>query len=452
MSLISDKKSVLDSVVSINSLSDSLSTLNNLDFLDSFNPDVDLNTKDIIPFFVSLLTTLQGVENTKKLISDIIVKHTNEFNIIIKEQLKNQVLNISNNKLLDANIKIKINISQIDPNGNLKIRDSNNIIFTESKKAGGQIYNSIINFLDNNIASDTFYNYAFDGKDVILTPIIGGDTQISLLNKIIDDTNFISSKIVVSEVLQLLFGSNYKLMGSTQNQILKNETTNLILNKIIDSEDINNDIFNLDDNDLSNLQASIDKANKGNLIDVNCSYGEVTFSKDEINNIINSTNPIDSISTSLNNNINDSDINIKYSDDSSKQKRQVFLNNNKNLSKFKDKSAMQSKLTSDIVKATSFIIVKNAILSPQFLIVQNIAECYIKDTATSLFPNNELDVIKNNKNMIICVIKALKNKFTTLIYNELIKLIKKKILPVVTSIVAEKLKAYTSQLTSLVGF
>ena len=92
MSLISDKKSVLDSVVSINSLSDSLSTLNNLDFLDSFNPDVDLNTKDIIPFFVSLLTTLQGVENTKKLISDIIVKHTNEFNIIIKEQLKNQVL------------------------------------------------------------------------------------------------------------------------------------------------------------------------------------------------------------------------------------------------------------------------------------------------------------------------------------------------------------------------
>lgn len=452
MSLISDKKSVLDSVVSINSLSDSLSTLNNLDFLDSFNPDVDLNTKDIVPFFVSLLTTLQGVENTKKLISDIIVKHTNEFNIIIKEQLKNQVLNISNNKLLDTNIKIKINISQIDPNGNLKIRDSNNIIFTESKKTGGQIYNSIVNFLDNNIASDTFYNYAFDGKDVILTPIIGGDTQISLLNKIIDDTNFISSKIIVSEVLQLLFGSNYKLMGSTQNQILKNETTNLILNKIIDSEDINNEIFNLNDNDLKNLQASIEKANKGNLIDVDCSYGEVTLSKDEINNIINSTNPIDSISTSLNNNINDSDNNVKYSDDSSKQKRQEFLNNSKTLSRFKDKSAMQSKLTSDIIKATSFIIVKNAILSPQFLIVQNIAECYIKDTATSLFPNNELDVIKNNKNTIICVIKALKNKFTTLIYNELIKLIKKKILPVVTSIVAEKLKAYTSQLTSLVGF
>lgn len=452
MSLISDKKSVLDSVVSINSLSDSLSTLNNLDFLDSFNPDVDLNTKDIVPFFVSLLTTLQGVENTKKLISDIIVKHTNEFNIIIKEQLKNQVLNISNNKLLDTNIKIKINISQIDPNGNLKIRDSNNIIFTESKKTGGQIYNSIVNFLDNNIASDTFYNYAFDGKDVILTPIIGGDTQISLLNKIIDDTNFISSKIIVSEVLQLLFGSNYKLMGSTQNQILKNETTNLILNKIIDSEDINNEIFNLNDNDLKNLQASIEKANKGNLIDVDCSYGEVTLSKDEINNIINSTNPIDSISTSLNNNINDSDNNVKYSDDSSKQKRQEFLNNSKTLSRFKDKSAMQSKLTSDIIKATSFIIVKNAILSPQFLIVQNIAECYIKDTATSLFPNNELDVIKNNKNTIICVIKALKNKFTTLIYNELIKLIKKKILPVVTSIVAEKLKSYTSQLTSLVGF
>jgi hypothetical protein len=113
---------------------------------------------------------------------------------------------------------------------------------------------------------------------------------------------------------------------------------------------------------------------------------------------------------------------------------------------------MQSKLTSDIIKATSFIIVKNAILSPQFLIVQNIAECYIKDNATSLFPNNELDIIKNNKNTIICVIKALKNKFTTLIYNELIKLIKKKILPVVTSIVAEKLKSYTSQLTSLVGF
>ena len=452
MTLISDKKSVLDSVVSINSLSDSLSTLNNLDFLDSFNPDVDLNTKDIVPFFVSLLTTLQGVENTKKLISDIIVKHTNEFNIIIKEQLKNQVLNISNNKLLDTNIKIKINISQIDPNGNLKIRDSNNIIFTESKKTGGQIYNSIVNFLDNNIASDTFYNYAFDGKDVILTPIIGGDTQISLLNKIIDDTNFISSKIIVSEVLQLLFGSNYKLMGSTQNQILKNETTNLILNKIIDSEDINNEIFNLNDNDLKNLQASIEKANKGNLIDVDCSYGEVTLSKDEINNIINSTNPIDSISTSLNNNINDSDNNVKYSDDSSKQKRQEFLNNSKSLSRFKDKSAMQSKLTSDIIKATSFIIVKNAILSPQFLIVQNIAECYIKDTATSLFPNNELDVIKNNKNTIICVIKALKNKFTTLIYNELIKLIKKKILPVVTSIVAEKIKSYTSQLTSLVGF
>ena len=450
MTLISDKKSVLDSVVSINSLSDSLSTLNKLDFLDSFNSDVDLNTKDVVPFFISLLNTLEGVENTKKLINDIIIKSSVEFNTIIKEQLKNQVLSINNSNLLD----IKINISQIDPNGNLKIRDNNNIVFAENKIIGGKIYNSIIGFLDNNTASDTFYNYSFTGStgNVLLTPKISTDTQINLLNKIIDNTNFISSKIIVSEVLQLLFGSNYKLMGSTQNQILKNETTNLILNKAIDNEDINNDIFTFTDNDLKNLQSSIDKANKGNLIDVDCSYGEVTLSKDEINNIINSTNPIDSISTSLNNNINDSDNNIKYSDDSNKQKRQEFLNNNKALSKFKNKSAMQSKLTSDIVKAVGFIIVKNSILSPQFLMIQNIIDCYSKGSTISSLPNTDQEIIKNNKNILICIIKALKNKFTTLIYNELIKLIKKKILPVVTSIVAEKLKAYTSQLTSLVGF
>jgi hypothetical protein len=450
MSIISDKKSVLDSVVSINSLSDSLSTLNKLDFLDSFNSDVDLNTKDVIPFFISLLTTLEGVENTKNLINNIIQKSSVEFNKIIKEQLKNQVLSINNSKLEP----ITINISQIDPNGNLKIRDNNNIVFTENKLIGGQIYNSIIDFLDNNTASDTFYNYSFTGStgNVLLTPVISTDTQINLLNKIIDNTNFISSKIIVSEVLQLLFGSNYKLMGSTQNQILKNETTNLILNKAIDNEDINNEIFNLNDNDLKNLQSSIDKANKGNLIDVDCSYGEVTLSKDEINNIINSTNPIDSISTSLNNNINDSDNNVKYSDDSNKQKRQEFLNNNKTLSKFKNKSAMQSKLTSDIVKSVSFIIVKNSILSSQFLMIQNIIDCYSKGITISSSPNTDQEIIKNNKNILVCIIKALKNKFTTLIYNELIKLIKKKILPVVTSIVAEKLKAYVNQLTSLVGY
>jgi hypothetical protein len=477
MSVTSDKKAIFSSVTSINSLSDSLATINKLDdLLNRFNLSNDTNTKDIIPFFIQLLTTLTSVNEVQLLIKKIITTSTPEFNNLIKQQLKSQAVvlgavdgsgkqvgtQIPQNQLgvtgsvnsTDKPQQISMSMQQIDPFGNLKVRGSTNVIHNYNLKIGGKIYNGLSGVLDSNTYSDVFYNYTFDADGTItLKSTSASISKFELINNIIDNTNFIDGNLIYSEIINLLFGSLYSIGNESSNKILAKETFNKYLNNVINSDEINDTVFTLSAQDMSNLQSSVDKKTYGTSFDFDCTQLNVFLTDKDVSDVLNSQDPLLALNGKVNNNIVSNDLNVKYTVDATKSKMEKFLKKDQGLqSSTGNKQGVDNKLNNDIIKALSFIIIKNAITSPQYLMINNILDCYIKGVSVSTQPTNFKDILKQNSFVLLCIIKTLKKKVTELIYKYLVKIIKKKLQPVIVSIIKEKAKSYLGILQGLGGF
>lgn len=452
MSITSDKQSIFDSVTSVSSLSNSLSTINNLDgLLNNFDGDLSSNTKDITSFLVLLLSTMTSVQEVKDLIRKIITSNTGTFNTLIKQQLLSEASVLDN---ISKPQQVTMNIGQIDPFGNLKNRSSSNLVHKYNKQIGGQIYAGLDGVLDNNSFVDSYFNYTFDSSNnLVFKPSNPNITKYDLITNIINGTNFIDGNLIYTEIINLLFGSLYSINNENSNKILNKELFNKYLKNALDKDSVDDTIFSLSEQDLSDLQKQIDKKNNGNSFDFDCSDVNVFLTLDDVNSILNSNDPLSTLSNKVNNNVVDSDLNVKYTVDSKKLKREQFLKNNQQLnSKMNNKNAIDTKLNNDIIKSLAFIIIKNAITSPQYLIINNLLNCYVSNQSVYTGGNNMKDIMSENSKMLNCIIKTLKNKLVELIYNYVYKSLKRLINPVLVNILKEKASAYLAILESLGGF
>ena len=452
MSINSQKSAIFDSVTSINSLSDSLEVINKLDdLLNRFNLPNDTNTKDIVPFLVQLLTTLTSVNEVQLLIKKIITTSTPEFNNLIKQQLKAQASVLVTG---DKPQEISMTMQQVDPFGNLKVRGSTNIVHNYNLKIGGPIYNGLSSVLDANVYNDSFYNYKFDDSGTLtLKSTSTTITKFELVNKIIDSTNFIDGNIIYSEIINLLFGSLYSILNENSSKILDKEMFNKQLSNVINNEVIDDTVFTLSTQDMSNLQSAIDKKNYGTSFDFDCTQLNVFLTTKDVNDILSSKDPLLALNNKTNDNIVSNDLNVKYTVDTTKSKIEKFLKKDQSLNaSVGNKQGVDNKLNNDIIKALSFIIIKNAITSPQYLMINNILDSYLKGVSVSTQPTNFKDILKNNSFVLLCIIKTLKAKLTELVYQYTIKTLKKKVLPIISNVIREKAKSYLSILTSLGGF
>jgi hypothetical protein len=349
---------------------------------------------------------------------------------------------------------ISMTMQQIDPFGNLKVRGSTNIVHNYNLKIGGQIYNGLSNVLDKNTYSDSLYSYTFDATGKIsLKSTSNTITKFELVNKIIDGTDFIDGNIIYSEIINLLFGSLYNIGNESSNKILAKETFNKQLTNIINSDDVNDTVFTLSTQDMSNLQNSIDKKTYGTSFDFDCTELNVFLTDKDVSDILNSQDPLLSLNSRVNGNIVSNDLNVKYTVDATKSKMEKFLKKDQSLqSSTGNKQGVDNKLNNDIIKALSFIIIKNAITSPQYLMINNILDSYIKGVSVSTQPTNFQDIMKQNSFVLLCIIKTLKKKVTELIYNYLTKIIKKKLTPIIISMIKEKARSYLAILQGLGGF
>lgn len=457
MSLLSEKQNIFDSVITINSLSESLRTVNNIDSLfNSFNSDNKSSSKDIVPFLIQLLSTLSSVQEVKDLIKKIIVSNSPKFNTIIKNELLSKSSVALTGNLVIRPQDVTISMNQIDPFGNLKVRGSNNLIHKYNLQIGGNIYKGLSNVLDNNTYSDNFFIYTFDNttNDILFSSTSKNIDKFTLLSNIINNTNFVDGNIIYTEIINLLFGSLYSMNNESSNKILSKEMLNKYLKKSIDNEGVDDKIFNLSQQEINDLQSEIDKKNNGNSFDFDCSNLSINLSTNDVLNILNSQDPLLSLNDKVsNNNLSKNDFNVKYSVDSKTLKREQFIKNNTATnSKFGNTNGIETKLNNDIIKSLSFIIIKNAITSPQYLIINNLIDCYSKNVSVSTQPTDFKTILNDNKKVLNCIIKKLKEEVTTFIYNYTFKVIKKKIQPILINIVKEKAMSYLRIIESLAGF
>jgi len=250
-----------------------------------------------------------------------------------------------------------------------------------------------------------------------------------------------------------LFGSLYSILNENSSKILDKEMFNKQLSNVINNEAIDDTVFTLSTQDMSNLQSAIDKKNYGTSFDFDCTQLNVFLTTKDVNDILSSKDPLLALNNKTTDNIVSNDLNVKYTVDTTKSKMEKFLKKDQSLNASAgNKQGVDNKLNNDIIKALSFIIIKNAITSPQYLMINNILDTYIKGVSTSNQPANFKDILKNNSFVLLCIIKTLKAKLTELVYQFVVKTIKKKLQPIIINVIKEKAKSYLSILTSLGGF
>lgn len=445
MQLSSKKQNINDSLSVISSISNS-SNLNNI--IGNLNKDNDIlnnNSKDPIIFIIVLLIKLVGVEVMKKVLSDVLSKGIGDLNTEIRNSLKSQLSGddmdreVGNKMVNDG---VTLSVKDIDYNGKLSQDGSvdDNTLDKEIKNSidGNGIerdYNGLKVKYDNNTDSVTYKANT-------------NQKMNTFMSNIIDNTVFVNEKRIISDVINLLFGTIIFSLLLNKKQLELDEKFNKIIKKVVENDGVTDSIFTLSPEDLNDIENAInDRSNGVFNLDFDCSVIGSEVDLETLNEILNSDDIYTALDNTFNNILpsNNPDMGL-YLGGSNQNDLNKLNSSIKNNDKFNNSTPTKEKIYKNFINGVTTTIIKNSILSPQ-----NISLFYI---SKSILENNTqiysgLDILKSQQNILDCLSKNIKSKITDILYRRLRKEVLKIVKPFGTAILNEKLDSYSKTITGL---
>ncbi len=451
MSITSDKKSIASSLSVITSLTSSLDTSNL-----KVGSDLNVNTfnsdsEDPISFILELFIALIGVEVLKKLLKETLNSFVPNITGDIKKSLKKSLISDDSNKPLKAefvNNGYNYNLSELDYNKKFKNNTTNDktIVPGSLDQAIGQAVNS-----PNTPQTFKGLVLNFNPNTNILNVKASDNSKNTneFMSEIIDGISFIASSVLIALIIDYIFGTLIKSANKTRNEVYNDEMYNKIVSNMITNDDTSEEAFDLSPNDLDFIEQTINNKLNGILpLDYDCGIVESSFSLNSIDLINASNDPVEVFDSELDQ-LTPSDPNQANRDDLSSNKLNSVNNNIKNNNKYQNKSSVKSKVYKDFFSGILLVIVKNTALSPQMVLLQSISKSLagnVNQVGTGI------DMIKQQKNLIACLLEGVKGKITEFLFNKLKTEIIKKIKPFGLAILNEKLNAYIGIISSLKPF
>lgn len=242
MSLADDKRNIFNKIGAYTSLVEAGELPEQTDLFSSIS-----NKDDIVPFILDVLKTVAGTVVLKEAIGKLFTEVLDDAEPQIKEGLKKQFIQADANAALPTtpfdfkNDGIKIPVKQIDVSGKFQV--------DTSSQGGELLYGSTDNFdkkmreaIVNAGTPTTFLNMTMmydDSTDEIqIKPSSGFSGNIgTFFSDFIDNTQLIDKTVIISAVLNAIYGTLSKEQGKTVEQQYEEEKINTILENVLNDDD-----------------------------------------------------------------------------------------------------------------------------------------------------------------------------------------------------------------------
>ncbi len=398
----------------------------------NYSDVINNNSDNPIPLLITILMSLVGKYALQTQLTKLINKKSGDIN----NQVKNSMTTNATSSPTSANLMgsriLKINVSSI------KITDNKDGGNTSLKD---KIYESI-NSPGNDITyNNMILNYHDSVKQIWVTSKNSNVTYGAFIKGFISTLVIINKQILVSVLLDILFGTVKKFNNLTKDQINDELQLEAIINKLIDNDD--DQLFTLSDDELNDINSKTDKIyNNDYGLDFDCGDTSIYMDNTTYNEILNSADPIESINNFFDNALPQPVSNI-HNDDANFAKMQNNVNADKNSNKFQNTTNSKGSFFEELMKKIISAILKMVISSVEGSFLLAIM------SAITGGANNIIDLMKNNSTFVQSMSIMVRDYIT----NFLLDTVKKELLAVVTPVLAaiakEKLDTYTKQIESL---
>lgn len=425
-SIVDDKKGIFNKLSVFTSLKEiELKPLNGFNSISSIN-----NNKDPLPFLLDLSTSLVGTDGLQDKLGLLFTQFIDLYNQKSKEIIKSNLLDYNQNELLPSDFLsngFDIPVTSIDDFNNLRTPKSDPIgelVYDETNenlqtKLREAITTPNVDVIFGNI--NIVYNEFNDSFNI---KPINSNTIGDFIDIFINSFSGINVKEFVTDILDKIYGTKSKSQNKTLNELNKENTIDVLLDKII-----NDDELVLTDSDNIKINNESDEIYKGlNQIDFGCGV---------INNIL-TIEDLTEIANKVNESSNPNEVGNLFTD--------LFINsldentNESNITNLKDSFFKK------ILNLIKTRLLKDLLFSPEKKILFILFNLFENQT---IFNLNSLDYLKINKNIVDCLVKDIISDINEFIFNlvktEIIEITK----PALRKIITEKINNYKLILTSL---
>lgn len=450
MSLLNDKKNISSSISTLSSISDSLNIENIFDRNNTSNSIFSSNSKDPIAFLLGTLILLVGIEAVKDIISNILIKSLPDIDKQLKVVIKNTLLNNDQNSGMDGDLLsngVDMPVKDIDYNKKFQGGTGNDLLTPNDNKSMDK---KMKDSIESNGSVQSFGNlemkYDNSSDKMNFKPINNQDSN-TFFSNMVDGITFLNKNVIISLVMDALFGVLVASLLKNKADLMTDESFNKMIQNYVDNENIDDSkLFTLTMEELADIDVTINNRLNNTLpLDFGCFDYDSFVDMETLNEILNSDDQINALDGVINN-ILPQNPSLNNMDDLSPNRLNKTNSQISNNSGFANNTNTKSKVYNDIVSKIVLIIVKNSILSPQFLVLKKLNYRMItgKEDTTS-----GLELLSSQKNLFKCITKEVKSALSGIIFERVKKELIKKVKPIVQNIATEKLNSYEQILKGL---
>lgn len=430
MGLIDDKKSVFNEIGALNSARDTENIPNQNNSLNSIN-----NSREIVPFLLELLVILIGSQVLKRLTGELLTNLLLKVEPILKAELQRQTTDYNSLDILPAYFSsggIRVPVKEIDLYGKYRTDPTSQL--------GGLLYTTNSNDFDRvsfdaiQVAStpNTFNNLRIEYSQAldqfVYKPTNPANTIGSWTSSYINGLNIVNQKEFIANIINIIFGVVSSNQNKTQEQLIKEEKINRVINKLIDEEDD----LNISNQELRDIERSAENKKNGiETVDVGCGLlvNTVTLNslEDTINEIVNTTNPVVA-GDAISNMVSDG-----FPEDDSRG--------------VENKETVEDGFFKRLIDAIVTVLVLAVTTTPQIRALFAITNAFKENGSVGF--DDIVNDLSRRRNLVNCLSKTVKSEINEFIFNLAKKEILALVIPVSKLILREKITQYIAILRSL---
>lgn len=435
MSLRDSKKDIINTIGAYTSLANEVELPEGNDVFSSLNEN-----KNPLPFLIDMLKVINGSEGVKNMTGELISGILDDIEEESKNTLITQFIGPNEGDEIPDEFKYDgpgydIPIKDIDLNGMFKTDPSSDI--------GGLLYGDNPNDFNQKL----YESIVADGTEVEYNGLVmvyddvserinfrssnNNNTVGSWFSDFIGGVTLFNKKRFIANLLSLVFGNLMSRQDKSIEQIREEKTINQVLDNLVNEEEryeLNDNERIKINNDSINIKNGFIEYNIGcriKLIPLNQETYEET-----VNNILDTNNPntiTDSMTTSI---------------------ESSFANNETENLYNRNKETIHDGFFEMIINFIKFELIKELTTTPQIRTLLSISNT-IKNNGIYEF-TNPIDDLKKNVTFIKCIIKHISNAINRYIYNFVVDILSRLILPIARQIAREKIMTYINILRSLI--
>lgn len=426
MSLINDKKSIVNQLGVLNSIGQRAELPKTTDTFPSVN-----NKNEPLPFLLDLITQLKGSMAVRASVGTLLTSFVVKIEPTLKASLKKQLIPFNANTPLPVafgNTGYNLPVKTIDAQKKLKVNpntDVGSLLYPQTnsfdKVAHGAIGAAGTDVTFNSITMK--YNSGID--TMTIKPVNPSQNIGTFVNGYIDSMTIIDKKEFNTRIMDEIFGTATKQQNKSLEDIVEDEKVSVLFDKLLSG-----DALEFTDKEIQDIQNKAkNKLDGVDLLDLGCGYFVTNLTIGRVAQLVSSVTGTTSPETVVN------------------QYDSVLNDSTNNQILGKDEITAKDNFFRRIIKAIQKFILQAITMSSQIMTLKYLVSGFKNNN--TITPVNILIDIKNNQSMADCLsgdVKSEINKyFFGLAKAEIIKLTTR----VGKSILNEKIQGYINILKSL---